>query len=187
MSKYIILSAPSGSGKSTLANYLLSEVRSLSFSISSTTREMRRNEKNGIDYYFITYDEFKKNIDEGNFIEWEQVYNNDFKGTLKSEIKRLVDEKKNIIFDVDVVGGLNLKKYFGKDSLSIFIDVPSVEDLENRLLRRGTDSKKNIQERLRKAKKETSLKNNFDLIIMNDNILQSKNIILRDVNKFLSE
>ena len=187
MSKYIILSAPSGSGKSTLANYLLSEVESLSFSISSTTREMRRNEKNGIDYYFITYDEFKKNIDEGNFIEWEQVYNNDFKGTLKSEIKRLVDEKKNIIFDVDVVGGLNLKKYFGKDSLSIFIDVPSIEDLENRLLRRGTDSKKNIQERLRKAKKEISLKNNFDLIIMNDNILQSKNIILRDVNKFLSE
>ena len=187
MSKYIILSAPSGSGKSTLATYLLSEIGSLSFSISSTTREMRKNEKNGIDYYFITYDEFKKNIDEGNFIEWEQVYNNDFKGTLKSEIKRLVDEKKNIIFDVDVVGGLNLKKYFGKDSLSIFIDVPSVEDLENRLLRRGTDSKKNIQERLRKAEKEISLKNNFDLIIMNDNILKSKNIILRDVNKFLSE
>jgi len=187
MSKYIILSAPSGSGKSTLATYLLSEIGSLSFSISSTTREMRKNEKNGIDYYFITNDEFKKNIDEGNFIEWEQVYNNDFKGTLKSEIKRLVDKKKNIIFDVDVVGGLNLKKYFGKDSLSIFIDVPSVEDLENRLLRRGTDSKKNIQERLRKAKKEISLKNNFDLIIMNDNILKSKNIILRDVNKFLSE
>ena len=187
MSKYIILSAPSGSGKSTLATYLLSEIGSLSFSISSTTREMRKNEKDGIDYYFITYDEFKKNIDEGNFIEWEQVYNNDFKGTLKSEIKRLVDEKKNIIFDVDVVGGLNLKKYFGKDSLSIFIDVPSVEDLENRLLRRGTDSKKNIQERLRKAEKEISLKNNFDLIIMNDNILKSKNIILRDVNKFLSE
>ena len=187
MSKYIILSAPSGSGKSTLAAYLLSEIRSLSFSISSTTREMRKNEKDGINYYFITYEEFKKNIDEGNFIEWEQVYNNDFKGTLKSEIKRLVDKKKNIIFDVDVVGGLNLKKYFGKDSLSIFIDVPSVEDLENRLLRRGTDSKKNIQERLRKAKKEISLKNNFDLIIMNDNILKSKNIILRDVNKFLSE
>ncbi len=187
MSKYIILSAPSGSGKSTLATYLLSEIGSLSFSISSTTREMRKNEKNGIDYYFITYDEFKKNIDKGNFIEWEQVYNNDFKGTLKSEIKRLVDKKKNIIFDVDVVGGLNLKKYFGKDSLSIFIDVPSVDDLENRLLRRGTDSKKNIQERLRKAEKEISLKNNFDLIIMNDNILKSKNIILRDVNKFLSE
>ena len=187
MSKYIILSAPSGSGKSTLAAYLLSEIRSLSFSISSTTREMRKNEKDGINYYFITYEEFKKNIDEGNFIEWEQVYNNDFKGTLKSEIKRLVDEKKNIIFDVDVVGGLNLKKYFGKDSLSIFIDVPSVEDLENRLLRRGTDSKKNIQERLRKAEKEISLKNNFDLIIMNDNILKSKNKILRDVNKFLSE
>ena len=187
MSKYIILSAPSGSGKSTLATYLLSEIGSLSFSISSTTREMRKNEKNGIDYYFITNDEFKKNIDEGNFIEWEQVYNNDFKGTLKSEIKRLVDKKKNIIFDVDVVGGLNLKKYFGKDSLSIFIDVPSVEDLENRLIRRGTDSKKNIQERLRKAEKEISLKNNFDLIIMNDNILKSKNIILRDVNKFLSE
>ena len=187
MSKYIILSAPSGSGKSTLATYLLSEIGSLSFSISSTTREMRKNEKNGIDYYFITYDEFKKNIDEGNFIEWEQVYNNDFKGTLKSEINRLVNEKKNIIFDVDVVGGLNLKKYFGIDSLSIFVDVPSIDDLKIRLLERGTDLKENIQERLSKAKKETSLKNNFDVIIMNDNIIKAKNEILKIVTKFLSE
>ena len=187
MSKFIILSAPSGSGKSTLASHLLSEIESLSFSISSTTRNIRKNEKNGVDYYFISQKEFKQNINNNNFIEWEQVYNNDFKGTLKSEIKRLIKEGRNIIFDVDVVGGLNLKKYFGKDSLSIFVDVPSLEDLKIRLLKRGTDLKGNIEERLSKAKKEISLKNNFDIIIMNDNIGKSKNEILKLVSKFLSE
>ena len=187
MSKFIILSAPSGSGKSTLAAHLLSHIESLSFSISSTTRNIRKNEKNGVDYYFISNKEFMQNINNDNFIEWEQVYNDDYKGTLKSEIDRLVKQNKNIIFDVDVVGGLNLKKYFGIDSLSIFVDVPSIDDLKIRLLERGTDLKENIQERLSKAKKETSLKNNFDVIIMNDNIIKARNEILKIVTKFLSE
>ena len=187
MSKFIIISAPSGSGKSTLASHLLTNISSLSFSVSSTTRAMRKNEVHGVNYYFISNDEFKKNIDDQNFVEWEQVYNNDYKGTLKSEIDRLVSNGKNIIFDVDVVGGLNLKKYFGKNSLSIFVDVPSFKDLEKRLKKRGTDQKENIDERLQKAKSETVEKEKFYVIIMNDNIEKSKIEILGIVNKFLKE
>ena len=187
MSKFIIISAPSGSGKSTLASHLLTNISSLSFSVSSTTRAMRKNEVYGVNYYFVSNDEFKKNIDDQNFVEWEQVYNNDYKGTLKSEIDRLVSKGKNIIFDVDVVGGLNLKKYFGKNSLSIFVDVQSFKDLEKRLIKRGTDLKENIEERLQKAKSETVEKEKFDVIIMNDNIEKSKIEILDIVNKFLKE
>ncbi len=187
MSKFIILSAPSGSGKSTLAEFLIANIPSLSFSISSTTREKRKNESDGINYYFISQDEFKMNIEKQNFIEWQEVYKNDYKGTLKKEISRLVEEKKNIIFDVDVVGGLNLKKYFGKNSISVFIDVPSILDLEKRLIERGTDSIEKIKERLKKAKKEISQKDNFDYVIMNDNIKKTKESILDIVSKFLSE
>jgi guanylate kinase len=186
MSKFIIISAPSGSGKSTLASYLLSNISSLSFSVSSTTRKIRSNEIDGVDYYFISNKEFKENIEKQNFVEWQQVYNSDYKGTLKTEINRLVSKGKHIIFDVDVVGGLNLKKYFGKDSLSIFIDVPSFKVLENRLNIRGTELKENIQERLNKAKKEILEKEKFDVIIMNDNIEKSKNEIFDLVSKFLN-
>jgi len=186
MSKFIIISAPSGSGKSTLASYLLSNISSLSFSVSSTTRKIRSNEIDGVDYYFISNKEFKENIEKQNFVEWQQVYISDYKGTLKSEIKRLVSKGKHIIFDVDVVGGLNLKKYFGKDSLSIFIDVPSFKVLGNRLNIRGTELKENIQERLNKAKKEILEKEKFDVIIMNDNIEKSKNEIFDLVSKFLN-
>ena len=154
MSKFIIISAPSGSGKSTLASHLLSNIPSLSFSVSSTTREKRKNEIHGKNYYFISSKDFKENINKENFVEWEQVYNDDYKGTLKSEVERLVSQGKNIIFDVDVVGGINLKKYFGDDSLSIFIEVPSLKDLEERLMRRGTDLKEQIEERINKAKIE---------------------------------
>lgn len=186
MSKFIIISAPSGSGKSTLASYLLSNISSLSFSVSSTTRKIRSNEIDGVDYYFISNKEFKENIEKQNFVEWQQVYNSDYKGTLKTEINRLVSKGKHIIFDVDVVGGLNLKKYFGKDSLSIFIDVPSFKVLGNRLNIRGTELKENIQERLNKAKKEILEKEKFDVIIMNDNIEKSKNEIFDLVSKFLN-
>ena len=187
MSKFIIISAPSGSGKSTLALHLLSQIPSLSFSVSSTTRKIRSNEIDGVNYYFVSDKKFKENIDKQNFVEWQQVYNNDYKGTLKSEINRLVSKGKNIIFDVDVVGGLNLKKYFGKDSLSIFIEVPSFKDLENRLNTRGTELKEDIRERLNKAKKEILEKEKFDVIIMNDNIEKSKSEVLEIVNKFLKE
>ena len=186
MSKYIILSAPSGSGKSTLASYLLDNLKSLSFSVSSTTRKVRKNEKEGIDYYFISKDEFNEHIKNNDFIEWEQVYNDDFKGTLKSEIKRLKNKNKNIIFDVDVVGGLNLKKYFGKDSLSIFIDSPSLSELEARLIKRGTDTERKIKERVNKAKIEISHKEKFDEIIMNSDIKKASKDILNIVLKFLS-
>ena len=185
MSKYIILSAPSGSGKSTLASYLLDNIKSLSFSVSSTTRNIRKNEIHGIDYYFISKDKFNNHIKNGEFIEWEQVYNDDFKGTLKNEINRLLDNGKNIVFDVDVVGGLNLKKYFGKDSLSIFIDVRSLKDLELRLNKRGTDSDNKIKERLEKAKVEISQKDKFDVIIMNSDFKKASKDILDVVMKFI--
>jgi len=187
MSKFIIISAPSGSGKSTLASHLLTNISSLSFSVSSTTRTMRKNEVHGVNYYFISNDEFKKNIDDQNFVEWEQVYNNDYKGTLKSEIDRLVSNGKNIIFDVDVVGGLNLKKYFGKNSLSIFVDVPSFKDLEKYLIIVYLINKTLETYNLQKAKLETVEKEKFDVIIMNDNIEKSKIEILDIVNKFLKE
>ncbi len=186
MSKYIILSAPSGSGKSTLASYLIDNINSLSFSVSSTTRKIRKNETNGIDYYFISKDKFNNHIKDDDFIEWEQVYSDDYKGTLKKEINRLLDNGKNIVFDVDVVGGLNLKKYFGNDSLSIFIDVPSLKDLESRLNKRGTDSENKIKERLEKAKVEISHKDKFDIVIMNSDIKKARKDILDLVKKFIS-
>ena len=167
-SKYFIISAPSGSGKSSLANFLLSKENSLAFSISSTTRRKRKYEVHGKDYYFISNDEFENHIALNNFIEWEQVYKGDFKGTLKSEIKRLTDDGKNIIFDVDVIGGLNLKKYFGDDALSIYVDVPSINVLEQRLKSRGSEIVKEIDERIEKAKFEMTKKNLFDVILMND-------------------
>ena len=186
MSKFIIISAPSGSGKSTLSSHLLTNISSLSFSVSSTTRAMRKNEVHGVNYYFISNDEFKKNIDDQNFVEWEQVYNNDYKGTLKSEIDRLVSNGKNIIFDVDVVGGLNLKKYFGKNSLSIFVDVPSFKDLEKRLKKRPNFNQKLIN-KFRKIQFSTSnkkkksnfiIKNNFKKKTLSDNIKTILNEIL---------
>ena len=184
-SKYFIISAPSGSGKSSLANYLLGKEDSLAFSISSTTRSRREKEVDGVDYYFISKEQFKEHIKLNDFIEWEQVYSNDYKGTLKSEIKRLVDSGKNIIFDVDVVGGLNLKKYFGEAALSIFIDVPSFESLKDRLKSRGSEADKDIQERINKAKFEVTKKDLFDIILMNDKLSEASPQIHKLVKSFL--
>jgi len=186
-SKYFIISAPSGSGKSSLANYLLSKDDSLAFSISSTTRTKRENEIDGVHYYFISKEQFKEHIKLNDFIEWEQVYADDFKGTLKSEINRLVNLGKNIIFDVDVVGGLNLKKYFGEEALSIFIDVPSFESLKDRLESRGSEADKDIQERINKAKIEVTKKDLFDVILMNDNLSVASPKILNLVKSFLTK
>ena len=186
-SKYFIISAPSGSGKSSLANFLLGKERSLAFSISSTTRKKRESEVHGKDYYFITKDEFKNHIDSNNFIEWEQVYKDDYKGTLKSEIKRLVDAGKHIIFDVDVVGGINLKKYFGDDALSIYVDVPSFDILEKRLKSRGSEVVKEIDERIEKAKFEITQKEYFDVILMNDEFDKASLKIYEIIKNFLRE
>ena len=186
-SKYFIISAPSGSGKSSLANFLLGKEKSLAFSISSTTRKKRDSEVHGKDYYFITKDEFKNHIDSNNFIEWEQVYKDDYKGTLKSEIKRLVDAGKHIIFDVDVVGGINLKKYFGDDALSIYVDVPSFGILEKRLNLRGSEVVKEIDERIEKAKFEITQKEYFDVVLMNDEFDKASLKIYEIIKNFIRE
>lgn len=186
-SKYFIISAPSGSGKSSLANFLLDKEKSLAFSISSTTRKKRESEVHGKDYYFITKDEFKNHIDSNNFIEWEQVYKDDYKGTLKSEIKRLVDAGKHIIFDVDVVGGINLKKYFGDDALSIYVDVPSFDILEKRLKSRGSEVVKEIDERIEKAKFEIKQKEHFDVVLMNDEFDKASFKIYEIIKNFIRE
>lgn len=167
--KALIFSAPSGSGKTTLVKYLLENNADLGFSISASTRDKRgRTEKDGKDYYFLSPEEFKKKIDNDEFIEWEEVYEGNFYGTLKSEIERLWKEGKNVIFDVDVKGGLSLKKYFGDKALAVFVKVPSLEVLKERLKDRGTESEESLSRRLFKAKFEMSFENKFDVVLVNE-------------------
>lgn len=172
--KAIIFSAPSGSGKTTIVKHLLNNNPDLGFSISASTRDKRgRTETHGKDYYFLTPEEFKKKIDENEFIEWEEVYEGNFYGTLKSEIQRIWDQGKNVIFDVDVKGGLNLKKYFGDKSLAVFVKVPTLDILKERLNDRGTDSDESISRRLFKANFEMSFQDQFDKVLVNENLLKS--------------
>ena len=138
--KLVIFSAPSGSGKSTIINYLLTQNLNLHFSISATSRSPRGNEKDGVEYYFLTPEQFRAKINEGEFLEYEEVYTDKFYGTLKSEVERILNEGNNVVFDVDVVGGCNIKNYYGDKALSIFIQPPSIEALRDRLVGRGTDS-----------------------------------------------
>ena len=172
--KAIIFSAPSGSGKTTIVKHLLNTNSDLGFSISASTRDKRgRTEENGKDYYFLTPDEFKKKIDGNEFIEWEEVYEGNFYGTLKSEIERIWRNGKNVIFDVDVKGGLNLKKYFGDKALAIFVKVPSVEVLKARLSDRGTESEQSLSRRLFKAQFEMSFQDKFDVVLVNEDLDKS--------------
>ncbi len=172
--KAIIFSAPSGSGKTTIVKHLLRINPDLGFSISASTRDKRgRTEAHGKDYYFLSPEEFKKKIDDNDFIEWEEVYEGNFYGTLKSEIQRIWDQGKNVIFDVDVKGGLNLKKYFGDKALAIFVKVPTLEILKERLSDRGTESAENISRRLFKAKFEMSFQDQFDEVLINENLEKS--------------
>jgi guanylate kinase len=174
--KALIFSAPSGSGKTTIVRHLLANNSDLGFSISASTRDKRgRTESHGKDYYFLTPDEFKKKIDEDAFIEWEEVYEGNFYGTLKSEIERIWNEGKNVIFDVDVQGGLNLKKYFGDRALGVFVKVPSVEVLTERLRDRGTESDESLSRRLFKANFEMSFANKFDVVLVNEELQRSLN------------
>jgi guanylate kinase len=172
--KAIIFSAPSGSGKTTIVKHLLKTNSDLGFSISASTRDKRgRTEKDGQDYYFLSPLEFKEKIDNEEFIEWEEVYEGNFYGTLKSEIERIWKEGKNVIFDVDVKGGLNLKKYFGDKGLSIFVKVPSLEVLKERLHDRGTETEESLSRRLFKAQFESSFQDEFDVVLVNENLKQS--------------
>ena len=168
--KLIILSAPSGAGKSTIIEHLLKKDFKLEFSISACTRKPRGKEDHGVEYYFLTPDDFKNRISKNEFIEWEEVYEDHYYGTLKTEIDRIFNKGNNVIFDIDIAGGLNIKKQFGKQAISIFIMPPSVEELENRLRNRGTDSDENIKKRIDKAKIEISFANKFDVTIVNERI-----------------
>ena len=172
--KAIIFCAPSGSGKTTIVKHLLQINPDLGFSISASTRDKRgRKEQNGKDYYFLSPDEFKEKIDKDEFIEWEEVYEGNFYGTLKSEIERIWKEGKNVIFDVDVKGGLHLKQYFGDKAISIFVKVPSLEVLEARLHDRGTESAESLSRRLFKAKFEMSFQDKFDVVLINEKLEKS--------------
>ncbi|MBT1705577.1 guanylate kinase [Chryseosolibacter indicus] len=172
--KAIIFSAPSGSGKTTIVKHLLKNNSDLGFSISASTRDKRgRTEQHGKDYYFLTPLEFKKKIENDEFVEWEEVYEGNYYGTLKSEIDRIWNEGKNVIFDVDVKGGLNLKKYFEDKALAIFVKVPSMEILKERLHDRGTETSESLSRRIFKAEFEMSFQDKFDRVLINENLEKS--------------
>ena len=168
MKKLIVISAPSGAGKTSIVHHLLKKMDVLDFSISACSRKKRSGEKDGVDYNFLTKEEFLIKIDEGAFLEWEEVYTNQYYGTLKSEVSRLWDKGKVVVFDLDVIGGLNIKNQYQNDCLSIFIMPPSIEALKQRLKNRATDSDANIKKRITKAKLEISKSQQFDNVVVND-------------------
>jgi len=180
----LIFSAPSGAGKSTLVNYLLGQRNDLEFSVSCTTRAPRGTEQNGKEYYFISNEEFKQRIQNDEFVEYENVYSGTYYGTLKSEIERIEKKGHHVVFDVDVKGGLNLKKYFGKRAMSVFVAPPSVEELRRRLIGRATDSMEKIEERVQKASIELMDQPKFDITIVNDDLEKAKKEILQQVEDF---
>jgi guanylate kinase len=183
--KMIIFSAPSGSGKTTIVKWLLSEGLPLEFSVSATSRPPRPGEINGKDYYFLSAEEFKSKITNDELIEWQEVYTDKFYGTFKSEITRIWNSGKHVIFDVDVLGGRNLKSLFGDTALSIFIMPPSVEELEKRLRGRNTDPEDIIKQRVDKAVYEMSFANDFDKIIINDNLETAQLEAYNTIKKFV--
>jgi guanylate kinase len=183
--KLFIFSAPSGSGKTTIVRNLLEKDLALEFSISATSRPKRENEVHGKDYYFLSVEDFKNKISKNEFLEWEEVYENRFYGTLKSELERIWSKGKHVIFDVDVIGGLNLKKSHPQNALAVFIMPPSVEELEKRLRSRSTDSEADIRTRINKAEQELSYANQFDLIIVNENLEQAIDEAEKAVREFI--
>ena len=185
--KLIVFSAPSGSGKTTIVQHLLKEKSlNLDFSISATSRDKRGNEVDGKDYHFISLEDFKDHIDQDDFVEWEEVYANNFYGTLKSEVERIWAEGKHAIFDIDVVGGLRVKRKFPDQTLAVFVKTPSIEEMEKRLRARNTDSEEKIQERVAKAERETKFAPDFDVILVNDDLETAKQEAVSRVKDFIS-
>lgn len=184
--KLIIFSAPSGSGKSTLVQYLMQQGLDLAFSISCTSRAPRGTEKHGVEYYFLTPEEFRQRIANDEFLEYEEVYADKYYGTLKSEVERLTDEGHTVLFDVDVKGGVNIKKYYGDRALSLFVQPPSIEELSRRLHGRGTDAEDVIQTRLDKAAYELTFAPQFDKVIINDDLETAKAETLKVVKDFVN-
>lgn len=183
--KTVIFSAPSGSGKSTIVHHILGLHPEMEFSVSAASRAPRGEEKNGIDYYFITPEEFRQKIENDEFVEYEQVYEGRYYGTLKEEVQRIWDKGNVIIFDVDVKGGINLKKYFGERALSVFIQAPSIDELRRRLVNRGTDSEADIDARVAKAAEEMTFADKFDYILINDELDKAFEDIDKVVDDFL--
>jgi len=183
----IIVSAPSGSGKSTIVNWLMKEHPELhmNFSISCTSRAPRGTEQNGVEYFFLTPEEFKEKIQHNEFLEYEEVYENRFYGTLKQQVENQREAGQNVVFDVDVKGGVNIKKYYGDDAMSLFIQPPSVEELRRRLEHRGTDAPEAIEERLAKAAYEMTFAPQFDHVVVNDDLESAKQETLKLVQDFL--
>ena len=187
--KLIIFSAPSGSGKSTLVNYLMDQhpELQLAFSISCTSRAPRGKEQNGVEYFFLSPEEFKKKIANDEFLEYEEVYEDRFYGTLKSQVEVQSQAGQNVVFDVDVKGGVNIKKHYGSRALSVFIQPPSVEELRNRLVGRATDAPEVIEQRLNKAEYELSFADKFDRIVINDDLEKAKVDVYNVIKQFLDE
>ena len=183
--KVIIFSAPSGAGKTTLVRHVLQSGLPLAFSISACTREMRQGEIHGCDYYFMTVQEFRDHIKNDNFVEWEEVYEGSYYGTLRSEVERIWAADYHVIFDVDVKGGLMLKKQFGVDALAIFVKPPSVEELERRLISRSKDDEEKIQQRIAKAEYELEFAPKFDCILVNDCLDDAKKEAIELIRTFL--
>ena len=183
--KLLIFSAPSGSGKSTIINYLMEQGLNIHFSVSATSRPPRGVEQHGVEYFFLTPEEFKTHIANGDFLEYEEVYENRFYGTLKSEVDNQLARGENVVCDVDVLGGQNIKRAYGRRALSIFIQPPGIEALRQRLEGRGTDSPEVIENRIARAEFELSQASNFDVIIINDDLATAKAKALKIVTEFL--
>jgi len=184
--KLLIFSAPSGSGKTTLVHYLMKRFSELAFSVSATSRPPRPGEKDGKDYFFMTVNEFKQKIANQEFVEWEEVYENQFYGSLKSEVERLRNEGKTVVFDVDVKGGLNIKKQFGDEALAIFVKPPSLEILEKRLRARSTENEASLKKRISRAGYEMEFEPQFDVVIVNNKLDEAQKQSVKLVRSFLN-
>ncbi len=185
--KVIIFSAPSGSGKSTIINYLMQQELNLHFSISATSREPRGNEQDGVEYFFLTPEEFKARIAAGDFLEYEEVYTNRFYGTLKSQVDSQLEKGENVVCDVDVLGAKNIKKCYGNQALSVFIQPPSIEVLRQRLEKRGTDAPEIIADRIARAEFELSFARDFDVVIVNDELNKALAETVKTIKEFLKK
>ncbi|HKK68370.1 MAG TPA: guanylate kinase [Bacteroidales bacterium] len=185
--KLIILSAPSGSGKTSIVRYLMKQFDNLRFSVSATNRPMRAGETDGVDYHFLSTGDFKQKIQENKFVEWEEVYNGRFYGTLITAVDDVISEGGHVVFDVDVVGGLNIKKAYGNQAIAIFIKPPSLEALADRLRKRESDSPEDIADRLEKAEWEMGFAGKFDHIIVNDRLQEARDECLHLVENFINQ
>ena len=187
MEKAIIITAPSGAGKSTIAAHVLSVVEGLDFSVSATTRQSRKGEEDGVDYYYITKEEFLQHVEANDFVEWEEVYEGIYYGTLKAEIDRIWAMDKAVLYIVDVVGAKDLKGYFGEQALAIFIEPPSMKDLKERLQNRGSETESALEKRIARAEREMKEKDAFDMVILNDDLEMAKIQAEDEVRYFLSK